>query len=153
KAGGKGGAALAPLTVGHAHRVLHKALARAVKNELLPRNVASVIKPPKPDDKEVETLKSDQITIVLKALDGHSLYTVATLALASGMRRGELLALRWGAVDLDNAKIEITHSLEQTRVGMKFKVPKTRNSRRTITLPKTAVDALRVQRRQQLEMR
>jgi integrase len=80
-------------TIGHAHRVLSKVLRRAVENGNLARNVASIRKPPAVELEEVE-IPPDQVTAVLEALKGHTLPIVA-LALATGLRRGELLALRW----------------------------------------------------------
>jgi integrase len=151
--GGKHGAALSARTVGHAHRVLHRALARAVKAEVVARNVASVISPPKIDEHEAEILTADLIGPVIEALQGHWLQPIGVLALATGMRRGEILATPWSAVDLDKASIQITRSLEQTRAGIKFKLPKTKTSRRVVALPPTAIEALRNHRRQQLEMR
>jgi integrase len=153
KSGGKGGVALSARTVGHAHRVLHRALARAVESELLARNVASIIKPPKVEEAEIDSLKADQIATVLKALDGHPLQPIAVLALSTGARRGELCGLAWGHVDLDKATLKIERSLEQTKAELKFKSPKTKTSRRAISLPPTAIDALRAHRRQQLETR
>jgi integrase len=151
--GGENGRPLSARTVGHAHRVLHRALARAVATELVPRNVASIVKPPKVAEVEIESLRSGQIAAVLDALQGHPLYAIAVLALGTGARRGEILGLAWSQVDLDAATLRIERSLEQTRAGLKFKTPKTKNSRRTISLPPTAVDALRKHRLQQLEMR
>ena len=151
--GGEGGRALSARTVGHAHRVLHRALARAAATELVPRNVVGIVKPPKVEDAEIESLRSDQVTSVLKALDGHPLQAIAVLALGTGARRGEILGLAWGHVDLDAATLRIERSLEQTRAGLKFKTPKTKTSRRTISLPPTAIEALRKHRRQQLETR
>jgi integrase len=153
KSGGKAGAPLSSLTTGHAHRVLHGALARAVKSELLSRNVASAIAPPQVAQQEIGSLKADEVATVLKALDGHPLQPIAILALSSGARRGELLALPWDRVDLDKATMRIEHSLEQTRAGLKLKAPKTRTSRRTVSLPPSAVEALRAHRRKQLEIR
>src|ERR1700722_18988737 len=75
------------------------------------------------------------------------------LALGSGARRGELLALRWDDVDLATGSMRIERSLEQTTAGLRFKSPKTRRSRRTITLPASAVEALRIHRRKQMEWR
>jgi integrase len=151
--GGKNGAPLSTRTVRHAHRLLHKMLARATKAEVISRNVAAVISPPKVDEREVEILKADQIAPVLQALDGHALQPPAVLALATGARRGEILGLSWGAVDLDKATLRIERSLEQTKAGLKFKLPKTKTSKRTVSLPPTAVEALRAHRRQQLETR
>jgi len=84
KSGGKGGRALAARTVGHAHRVLHRALQRAVESETLTRNVASVIPPPKVEAQEIEILDAHQIVMVLRKLEGHTLYAIGALALATG---------------------------------------------------------------------
>jgi integrase len=153
RGGGKDGRPLSARTVGHAHRVLHRALARAAAIELVSRNVASVVKPPKVDEIEIESLKADEIGTVLNALKGHTLEPIAVLALSSGARRGEMLALSWANVDLDAGTIKIERSLEQTKAGLRFKVPKTRNGRRVVSLPPIAMDALRAHRRGQLERR
>jgi integrase len=153
KEGGKDGGPLSAQTVQHAHRCLHTALQAAVLTEMVARNVASVVRSPKVEQDEVEILGHDQIAAVIKALDGHPLKAIAVVALGSGARRGELLALTWGNINLDKATMQITRSLEQTKAGLKFKSPKNSYSRRTITLPATAVEALRVHRKQQLETR
>ena len=69
------------------------------------------------------------------------------------MRRGELLALRWQDVDLDRATLKVERSLEQTKAGLRFKSPKTRHSRRTVSLPPSAVAMLGQHRKDQLELR
>jgi site-specific recombinase XerD len=71
KSGGKGGRALSARTVGHAHRVLRRALQRAVESEVLARNVAAVISPPKVAEEEIEILTEDQINLVIHKLAGH----------------------------------------------------------------------------------
>jgi integrase len=146
--GGAGGKPLGARTVGHAHRVLHRALARAVEAELIARNVCTIIRAPKAEAVEIESLRSDRIATVLQALQGHPLQAIATLALSSGARRGEILGLAWGHVDLDAATLRIERGLEQTRAGLRFKAPKTKSGKRTISLPPTAVAALRLHRRQ-----
>jgi integrase len=153
RGGGKNGRPLSSRTVGHAHRVLHRALARAAAIELVSRNVATVVKPPKVDETEIESLKADEIDVVLTALRDHTLEPIAVLALSSGARRGELLALNWENVDLDAGTIKIERSLEQTKAGLRFKTPKTKNGRRVVSLPPIAVDALRAHRRRRLELR
>ena len=95
KSGGKNGRALSGRTVGHAHRVLHRALARALRLEIVTRNVAAAVRPPRVTAAEIEILTSEQMATTLAKLEGHDLLPIAALALASGMRRGELLALRW----------------------------------------------------------
>lgn len=82
--GGKEGQPLSNRTVGHAHRVLHKALAHAAAIELVSRNVASVVKPPKVEETEVESLKADEIDTVLAALKDHWLETISVLAISTG---------------------------------------------------------------------
>jgi integrase len=153
KGGGMGGKPLSARTVGHAHRVLHAALARAARLEIISRNVASVVKPPKVEVEEVEILAAEQIGAVLATLKDHPLYPIVALALGTGARRGELCALRWGDVDLDGATIRIDRSMEETMAGLKAKAPKTRNGRRTISLPASVVDTLRAHRVQQLGQR
>jgi integrase len=151
--GGKNRRPLSARTVGHAHHVLHTALERAVGTELLARNVAHAISPPKVALTEIAALKADEIAPVLAALKGHKLEAIAVLALSTGARRGEILALRWGDVDLERATIRIARSLEQTTGSLKFKQPKTVRGVRTISLPVVAVEALQAHRKRQLEQR
>ena len=145
---------LSSCTVGNAHRFLKLVLASAVKGGTLARNVAAIESSPPVKTKEIEVLRPDQITAVLTALDGLSLYPVVSLALATGMRRGELLALQWGDIDLDGGTIRVERSVEETKqTGLRVKSPKTKRGRRTITLPSTAVAMLRAHKVQQLELR
>ena len=137
------GRALSARTVGHAHRVLHRVLAHAMAAEEVSRNVASAVRPPKVTAKEIEILTAEQVTIALERLQGHPLYSIAALALATGMRRGELLALQLRDVDLDGASLQVERSLEETAAGLQFKPPKTQHGRRTISLPAHAVAVLR----------
>jgi integrase len=144
---------LAPLTVRHAHSVLKLVLGRAVENGSLARNVATLRKPPAMDVKEIEILTPEQITTVLDALLGHSLHPIVSLALATGMRRGELLALEWGDIDLDRAVLRVERSLEETKAGLRVKPPKTKRGRRNIGLAADAVTMLREHRKAQIELR
>lgn len=153
KAGSVGGKPLSARTVGHAHRVLHRALERAIRLEIVSRNVAHPVRPPKPDAAEIEILSAEQIGGVLTRLADHPLHAIVALALGSGMRRGELCGLAWGAVDLDAATVRVERSLEETGAGLRFKPPKTRHGRRVISLPAPTIDVLRAHRRQQLEHR
>jgi len=75
------------------------------------------------------------------------------LQLATGARRGELLALRWSDVDFENLRIKIWRSLEETADGLRFKTTKTFHGRHHITLPKEAMVALQAHRRGQMELR
>jgi integrase len=153
KSGGATGCPLSARTVGHAHRVLHRALERAILLEIVSRNVAAVIPPPMVGHAEVAILNAEQIADLLAKLADHWLYPIASLALATGMRRGELCALTWGSVDFDNATVRVERSLEETAAGLRFKPPKTRAGRRVISLPASAVAALRAHRAAQIEHR
>jgi integrase len=75
------------------------------------------------------------------------------LALATGMRRGELLALRWCDVDLNTGKVRVERALEQTKTGLRFKEPKTKHGRRSIKVPASVIDQLRAHWKQQQEQR
>jgi integrase len=89
----------------------------------------------------------------LAKLQGHPFYTIAVTALGTGMRRGELLALRWGDVNLDSGVARVERSLEETKAGLRFKEPKSEHGRRSVSLPLSVVDVLRAYRRDQLEIR
>lgn len=112
-----------------------------------------MIGPPAVNGKEVEILKADEIATVLERLAGHALYPVVAVDLATGLRRGELLALPWSNVNLDAASLRVELSLEETKAGLRLKEPKTAHGKRTISLPPNAVTALREHKVKQLELR
>src|SRR5262249_6061262 len=106
------------------------------------------------DDEEIIILTDDQLATLPTKLAGRPLYTRSIVLVFTGIRRGELLALRWHRLDLDRKVASIQETLEQTKShGIRFKKPKTKNSRREITLPDIVVDALREHRKAQLELR
>jgi integrase len=144
---------LAARTIKHVHRVLHRALGHAESWGLVQRNVAARAEPPRVAATEVAILAPDQVRAVLEKLRCRSIFPILTLALATGMRRGELLALRWRDVDLDGAALQVEQSLEQTKAGLRFKSPKTKHGRRRITLPPSAVAVLRDLWKEQQEQR
>ena len=133
---------LAPRTVGHMHRVLKQALSQAVRWELLNRNPADAVDPPKIEWKPVQTYDLPQTADVIDAFRGRTLFIPVLLASLCGLRRGEICALRWKHVDLANAQMSVVESLEQTKAGLRFKSPKSGKGR-TVALPPTVVDELR----------
>jgi integrase len=153
RVGGKNRRPLSARTVGHAHRVLHVALADAARVELLGRNVAGMVHPPKVMPAEIEILKADQLSAMVAKLEGHRLLPIAILVLGTGLRRGEICALRWGDIDLDKARLRVNNAMEQTRQAIRLKEPKTRHGRRTLALPASAVETLRAHRAAQLHQR
>ena len=144
---------LSPQSVACAYRVLRTALHAAVQLELVARNVADAVAPPRIEGGEVEILDAKQIATVLTALKSEPNSPVVALAIATGMRRGELLALQWQDVDLKHCQISCERSLEQTRAGLRIKGPKSKHGRRTISLPSSAVALLREHHKAQLELR
>lgn len=99
-------------------------------------------------------LQPDQAAALLERLRGKPLYLIASLALGTGMRRNEMLGLRWQDVDLDAGRLTIEQSLEQTvAYGIRIKGPKTKHGRRTISLPAHLVTELRQHWREQQEQR
>ncbi len=99
--GGVDGGPLSPATVRQAHRVLHLALAKAFEDEKVVRNVASGRKLPKAEHQEIQILQEGQIAPLLDALNGHWLLPIAIVAVGTGARQGEIMALRWTDIDLD----------------------------------------------------
>jgi integrase len=145
---------LAPRTVGHVHRLLHRAFSFAMTWDVVQKNVASSVRPPRVPEEEIEIIREDDIKAVLQKLRGQPLYPIATLALATGMRRGELLALRWQDVDLDSGTVRVERSLEETKAGgLRFKEPKTKQGRRLITIPPSIITELRAHWKDQQERR
>ena len=122
-------AGLSPRTVQYLHVVLHRALKQALRWGLVPRNVAEAVDPPKVPKKDVTPLSPDQARALLEATRGDRLEALYVLAVHTGMRQGELLALRWEEVDLDAGVLRVRGT-------------KTARSRRTVKLSQSAVDAL-----------
>jgi len=145
---------LAPRTTRMVHTALHRALGQAKNWGILRDNPADIAKPPKAPDRETPMLQPDQAAALLERLRGQPLYLIASLALGTGMRRNEMLGLRWGDVDLDAGRLTIEQALEQTAThGIRIKAPKTRHGRRTISLPAHLVAELRTHWREQQEQR
>jgi integrase len=144
----------APRTIQVTHVCIHRALSQAKTRGLVRDNVAEVVKPPKAPDQETAMLQPAQAAALLERLRGKPLYLLASLGLGTGMRRSEMLALRWQDIDLDAGRLTIERSLEQTTAGgVKPKSPKTRSGRRTISLPPRLVEELRQHWREQQEQR
>ena len=148
---GRGG--LSAQTVVHFHRILHKALEQAVKWQLVARNVCDAVDVPRPQRHEMKALTEEETTRLLTAARETRLYVPILLAVATGMRRGEILALRWDALDLEAGTLSVSRSLEQTAGNLNFKAPKTDRSRRTVVLPRFAVVALQCHKGEQAKLR
>jgi integrase len=143
--GSKAGQGLTAQTVLHVHRTLSQALAHAVKTGVLFKNPAEQVKPPRPPRREIVILSKAEVAALLRAAEGGPLYLPILIGVTTGMRRGEILGLRWSDIDLKAARLTVNQSLERLGGKTVFKPPKTTGSRRTITLPALTVEALRAQ--------
>ncbi len=146
-------AGLSPSTVHHLHATLHKALKQAVRWNLLPRNVADLVDPPRIPRFEMTTLLPEQARVLLDAAAGDRLEALYVLALTTGMREGELLALKWRDIDFDSNAVEIRGSLQRVPSGFIIAEPKTARSRRRVNLTNAGLVALRQHRARQGEER
>ena len=140
-----------PRTRRHIHRILKSALARAVEQQALPRNPADALKRlPKVEVEPITVLTVEQSKHLLKTISHTTTYWPTLIALTTGMRRGEVLALRWKNVDLEQGTVRVVESLEETKAGIRFKSTKT-DKGRAVLLPKFALEELRRWKREQAE--
>ena len=129
-------------TVKQIHAIIRSALQHAMREDLVPRNVAKLVVVSNPVRKEVEPLTPEEAKKLLKAAKGHDWEALWTLYVGLGLRRGEALGLRWSDVDLENGRLRIVQSLQRSRGELRLKSPKTDTSRRRIVLPAFCIDAL-----------
>lgn len=147
---GRGG--LAPSTVLYAHRVLSHALADAVRWGLLPRNPAPHVRPPRLTTPEMTVWSAEEARRFLAAVADGRLYAMWLLFVMTGMRRGEVLGLRWGDVDLDAGRLAVRQTLVEVGYKAHFSEPKTKRSRRTVSIDSLTAASLAEHRaRQQAE--
>jgi integrase len=140
---------LSAQTVLHFHRVLKRALAQAVRWQLIPRDPCDLVDPPRVQQVEMKALDEKQLLALFAAIQGTRQRTPVVLAATTGMRLGEILALKWTDIDFDSRECQVVRSLQQTDEGLSFKTPKTRRSRRSVLLPHLAIAALKTHRAQQ----
>jgi len=141
---------LSAQTVRHHHTALHKALQTAVEWGLLSRNVADAVRPPRAQRPEMHTWEEDDVTRFLEAAKDTPYYALFYTALFTGMRRSELLGLKWNDVDLILGEVSVTRSLHHLRDGsFVFRQPKTAKGRRTVALPPSAILVLNEHREKQ----
>lgn len=146
-------AGLSPTTVHHLHAVLHRALDQAMRWGLVVRNVCELVDAPRMAEHEMAVLAPSQARTLIEAARGDRFEALYILAVTTGMRLGELLALKWHDVDLDRAVLHVVGSLQRTEAGTAIGMPKTAKSRRTVALTAMATAALRQHRLRQLEER
>jgi integrase len=139
-----------PRTRRHIHRILKSALARAIEQQVLARNPATNLRLPKVEKKPITALTVEQTKVLLAQIAHTAAFWPTLIAVATGMRRGEILALRWKELDLDGGVVRVVGSLEQTKSGLRFKSTKTEKAR-AVTVPSFAIEELRGWKRIQAE--
>jgi integrase len=137
-------AGFAPASVNKLHVALCKALDQAVKWHMIPRNVAELVKTPRPASEEIRPLNREQTKTLLEVAkrEEDRFEALYMLAVTTGLRQGELLGLKWDDVDLEDGVIRVRRTLARHKGRLALGEPKTKRSRRTVQLTEAAVEAL-----------
>ena len=141
---------LSPSTVHKMHAILHKALSQALKWHMVPRNVTEAVIPPRPAPREMRPLTSEEARRLLQAARGNGLEALYVLAVTTGMRQGELLALGWQDVDMKNGTVSVRRTLTRNGGSIEMGDPRTKKSRRSIRLTPRAIESLEAHLQRQL---
>jgi len=146
----KGG--LSTRTVRYMHMIMHEALKQALKNNLVSRNIAEATTPPKLVKREMRVLSKEEQNKFLDVLEGERLGPAFLIDIGTGLRRGELLTLRWSDIDFGERVIRVSHSLSRVRTfeedsntksQLVFQQPKTKSGRRSIPMLDNVYEALK----------
>lgn len=142
---------MTPRSVKALRDILRNALNDAVRWGEVERNVAQHAKPPTQVRKPVEAMTAEQAQALLKAMKGHRLEALFRVTLSVGLRRSEVLGLKWEDVDLKEGRLSVRRGLHRApkNGGLILLEPKSEKSRRTVALPQMAVEALRRHRKVQ----
>lgn len=160
KLNGSGG--LSPRSIEYIHAIIHNCLQKAFQRCLISKNIAEFVVLPRKRDKEIRVLSLEDQGIFIKALKGDRLEAAFALALATGVRVGELLALKWNHVDFENRIILIRSTLARvknlegtgaTKTILIFQEPKTKAGKRSIDLPAFIIPLLKKHKKEQSQER
>jgi integrase len=151
--GGRNGRPLSARTVLAVHVAMSKALGDAARWGLVIRNVAQLADPPRPSRHDMQTWTAAQLRAFLDHVEDDRLYAAWLLAASTGMRRGEILGLRWPDVDLDRGRVSVRQTVVVANYRVVVSQPKTNRGRRSIALDPRTVAALRAWRTAQVAER
>jgi len=149
----RNGGRLSARSVRYTGMVLRRALDDAVRLGLLQRNPAAQVERPRADAVEMQVWTVDEARAFLATAGEHRLSALWTLLLTTGLRRGEVLGLKWGDLDLDAGRLAIRRTLVANGYTPEWSTPKTEKSTRVVAIDPGTVEALRAHRRRQLEER
>lgn len=147
-----GSKGLSVKTVRNIHALMHKALRDAERKQLVSRNVAANADPPKQTHRsfdKTQTWSAEQVKTFLIAMSSHRLYAAYLLAVTTGMRRGEILGLRWQDLDFDSRKLAVRQTVVSVAYEIQLSAPKTAKGRRSIPLDAGTLTELAAHRRAQ----
>jgi integrase len=144
---------VSPRTVRYVHAIVHRALKEALNLGLVARNVSDAVSPPRDRRPPIKAWDVPDVQRFLDIAHDDGYWPLWLIAVHTGMRRGELLGLRWSDVDLSKGLLHVRRSLIQTSAGVGFQEPKTATSRRAIALNAVCVTALREHKVRQNERR
>jgi len=130
-------------SVAYMHQVLRTALELARRWELIDRNVASLVDPPRRVRPKIQPLTPDEARRFLDGVRGHRLEALFSVALAMGLRQGEALGLRWEDVDTTQGVLWVRNQLQRIDGRLTLVEPKTERSRRTLVVPTSIIQRLR----------
>jgi len=142
---------LSPKSVVGIHKVISSALKVAVTWELVVKNVAESISPPRIPETPQQTWTTDHAQTFLGSISKHRLHPLYVLAIVTGMRRGEILGLRWQDIDWDKSTIHIVQSMVATPAGPIITDTKTSSGRRSVVISDGLVALLKEHRERGLE--
>ena len=138
---------LSPRVVRGVHTLLHNCLEQAVAERLILTNPAQGCKLPQLEKKEMKILPQKKIGLYLAEGEKRGLLAAFYLELTTGLRRGEVLALQWTDLDIENRTLAVTKQVNRINGELVVSPPKTRNSIRTLAIPQQAVDLLIAERK------
>jgi integrase len=133
----------------HVYKLIRNALGDAYRMELITRNVATQVKAPPLARDHRPHLRLAEAKRLLQAIEGERLEALYVLALTTGLRRGELVALRWDDIDLTTRQLHVRRAMQRVGGKLQFVEPKTVSSLRTVVLPKLAVRHLQDHKKRQ----
>lgn len=140
-------------TAKESHKVLRTALSAACREELIMRNVVTLVEPPQVESRDLSPWSLDETLDFLAAARKDPLYAAFVLAIALGFRRGEIVGLRWENVDLDKREIRVRKQRQRVGGEAYDDDPKGRRRRQDLPLPAICIAPLRWQRLRQAAMR
>ena len=144
---------LSTRSVIYAHRILSNALGDAVRWGLIMRNPATLVSPPRLVTPEMRVWSAEDARRFLDAVSDDRLYAMWMLFVMTGMRRGEVLGLRWQDVDLTTGRIAVRQTLVEVAYELHFSEPKTKRSRRTVSIDGVTGSVIAAHRERQDEER